>query len=348
MSLTEFSYYLRKFLPFFILFILFFLIIFYSFKIYFLYLENNKPKKQIIPSIFGKINRPNIKNSTSSAYFSFVLDNIEGRPVTTTDSAKVYFIPKPATKFGYREKIYLMAKNLGFDTEKINYKLIDNFAFFEEDNKKLKIDISNFNFFFESIPDLEYLASSSGNIPSEKKIEDNAVDFLLKMNRYPEELAKGERKIIYIKYDPSFETYVNVNNSKEANLVEVDFYRQYPDGVLVVSPNFFNSQNYVILMFSEDSYKVVKAQVAFFEKSDQYDIYPIKSAELAWDELLRGKGKVVAATKGEREIVIKDIIIGYYDSDEYQNFLQPVYVFLGENNFVAYLPAIVDSWSVEN
>lgn len=348
MSLTEVSYYLRKLLPFFILLILFFLIVFYSFKLYFLYLENNKPKSQIIPTVFGKINSPQIKNSTSSANFSFTLDNIEGRPVTTTDSAKVYFIPKPSTRFGYREKIYLMAKTLGFDTEKITHRLVDNFAFFEDSDKKLKIDISNFNFTFESIPEPNYLASSSANIPSEKKIEEEAIDFLKKINRYPEELIKGNRRIIYIKYNPGLGAYTNIDNIKEANLAEVDFYRQYPDDVPVVSPNFFNSQNYVILMFNENDYQVVKAQIAFFEKSDQYDIYPVKSAELAWDELLKGKARVVAATQGKRDIVIKQISIAYYDSDEYQSFLQPVYVFLGEDNFAAYLPAVVSSWLIEN
>lgn len=349
MSLTEVSYYLRKSFPFLIIFGLFFLIIFYSFKLYFLYLETNKPKEQIVPRIFGKISYPQIKNSTSSANFSFVLDNIEGRPVTTTDSAKVYFIPKQSARFGYREKIYLMAKNFGFDTDNINHRLVDNYAYFEDGEKKLKIDITNFNFNFESIPDPDYLASSSANIPNEKKIENIAIDFLKKVNRYPDELAKGITRIIYIKYNSGFESYVNVSSPNDANLAEVDFYRQYPDNVPVVSPNFFNSQNYVILMFSENDYKVVKSQIAFFEKSDtQYDIYPIKSAELAWDELLKGKGKVVAATKGKKEIIIKQINIAYYDSDEYQSFLQPVYVFLGEDNFAAYLPAIVDSWLIED
>ncbi|MCS6956828.1 MAG: hypothetical protein NZM02_03235, partial [Patescibacteria group bacterium] len=269
MSLTEVSYYLRKALPLLLIFGLFFLIIFYSFKLFFLYLETNKPKPTIVPKNFGRINAPEILNSTSSANFSFVLDNIEGKPITTTDSAKVYFIPKPSTRFGYREKIYLMAKTLGFDTEKINHRLVDNFAFFEDDVRKLKIDITNFNFTFESIPDKDYILTSQTYLPSEKEIENKAIDFLKKINRYPDELAKGTSKIIYIKYDPGLENYVNVEDKKNANLVEVDFYRQYPDEMPVFSPNFFNSQNYVILMFLDNNeYKVVKSQIAFFEKSD--------------------------------------------------------------------------------
>ncbi|MCX7955978.1 MAG: hypothetical protein N2593_02660 [Patescibacteria group bacterium] len=351
MSLTEVSYYLRKALPLLLIFGIFFLIIFYSFKLFLLYSELNKPKPAIAPKNFGRINAPEILDSTSSANFSFILDNIEGKPVTTTDSAKVYFVPKSSTRFGYREKIYLMAKTFGFDTEKNTHRLVDNFAFFEDDIKKLKIDITNFNFTFESIPNKNYILNYQTHIPSEKEIENKAIDFLRKINKYPDELAKGISKIIYIKYDPNFESYVNVENKKDANLIEVDFYRQYPDGVPVFSPKFFNSQNYVVLMFLNENndYQVIKSQIAFFEKSDsQYDIYPIKSAELAWEELIKGKGKVVAATLGKKDIVIKKIEIGYYDFDSYQSFLQPVYLFLGEDNFAAYVPAITSQWLIEN
>ncbi|GAB4218857.1 MAG: hypothetical protein Fur009_2060 [Candidatus Microgenomates bacterium] len=349
MTLTELSYYLRKFLPIAIIFGLFFLIIYYSFKLYFAYLEANKPKQIITPTVFGRIEAPIIKNATTSANFSFTLDNIEGRPVTTTDSAKVYFIPKPATRFGYREKVYLMAKTLAFDTN-ISYKLVDNFALFEQEKKKLKVDITNYNFTYESLPNPDTLINSQANIPNqEKEIIDKATDFLKKINRYPDELIKGTTHIVYVKYNPNLESYVNVSTAGDANLVEVDFFRQYPDGVAVVSPKFFNSQNYVVMMFDKNDYIVVKAQIAHFEKSDtQYDLYPVKSADLAWDELIKGKGKVVAATIGKKDIVIKDMYIAYYDSDEYQSFLQPVYVFLGDNDFVAYLPAISSSWLIDN
>ncbi|MCS6956503.1 MAG: hypothetical protein NZM02_01490, partial [Patescibacteria group bacterium] len=61
-----------------------------------------------------------------------------------------------------------------------------------------------------------------------------------------------------------------------------------------------------------------------------------------------GKGKVVAATLGKKDIVIKKIEIGYYDFDSYQSFLQPVYLFLGEDNFAAYVPAITSQWLIED
>jgi len=348
MTLTELSYQVRKLMPFFVLFVLIFLIVFYSFKLFFIYLELNKPKTIITPSLFGKINPPEIKESTSSANFIFTLDTVEGQPVTTTDSAKVYFLPKPATRFGYREKIYLMAKTFGFNTEETKYSLIDNVALFDDGKQTLSIDVSNFNFKYDGKPDSSFLAQGSFFIPSKKEIENKAIDFLKKIGRYPDELSKGTVNIIYLKYSPGLDAYINAKNRSEANLVEVDFYRPNPDEIPIVSPKFFNSQNYVIMLFKETGYEVVKSQIAFFEKSEtQVDLYPIKSADLAWEELRNGKGKVVAVRKGSKNIIIKKMFIGYFDPDVYQSFLQPVYVFLGDNDFVGYVPAIANQYLTE-
>lgn len=308
----------------------------------------NQPKSVITPSLFGKINPPEIKEATTSANFTFTLDTVEGQPVTTTDSAKVYFLPQPTTRFGYREKIYLMAKAFGFNTEEVKHKLAGNIALFDDGNQSLSINIANFNFKYDSKLKLSSLTLVSSFIPSKKEIENKAIDFLKKVGRYPDELAIGTTRIIYLKYDERLDSYVNVENRSEANLVEVDFYRADPDGISIVSPRFFNSQNYVIMLFTETGYEVIKSQIAFFEKSEsQVDLYPVKSAELAWEELKNGKGKVVAATQGKKNIVIKKISLGYFDPDAYQSFLQPVYVFLGDNNFVGYVPAISNQYLIE-
>ncbi|MCL4364114.1 hypothetical protein M1328_02640 [Patescibacteria group bacterium] len=349
MTLTELSYQVRKLLPFLVLFILVFLIIFYSFKLLFVYLEANQAKPPIVPTLFGKIDVPTVNEATSSANFKFTLDTIEGHPVTTTDSAKVFFLPKPATRFGYREKIYLMAQALGYDTQVTDYKLNGNLAVFDDGIHVLTINIGNFNFTYESKPDSSTLASSGTYIPSQTDVQNKAIDFLKGVGRYPEELATGTTNIIYLKYDPGLDTYTNVDNQYSANLVEVDFYRQNVDGIPVATPRFFTSQNYVIMQFNKDGYQVVKAQVAFFEKSDtQVDLYPVKTADVAWQELLDGKGIVVAATKGVRQISIKQMSIYYFDPDVYQSYLEPVYVFIGDNDFVAFVPAVTDQYLIGN
>jgi hypothetical protein len=341
MSLTELSYYFRKYLPYFILFCLIFLIFFYSIKLTLVYLESGKGTIIYTNQIFGPVSPPKIPESSSSAGLKFTLDTIEGAPIIATETAKIFFLPQLNPRFGYSEKIYLIAKNFGFDTTVIKHKLVDRIASFIDDEKTLKIDISNFNFTFDRKVNSEFFSSSQLTIPSKSEIENRAIDFLKKIGRYPDELGKGTTNITYLRFNPINQNFVNVEKSFGAQLVEVDFYRPSIDDYSIVTPKFFTSQNYVIMVFEGSDYKVIKSQIAFFEKSDeQVGVYPIKTGNQAWTEFNNGKGLVVAGTEGQKNIIIKSMKLGYFDPDIYQNYLQPVYVFLGDGNFVGYVPAV--------
>lgn len=341
MTLTELSYYFRKFLPYFVLFSLIFLIFFYSIKLTLIYLKSNQESVVETNLIFGKISPPEIPQSITSVGFKFTLDTIEGAPVTATETAKIFFLPKFNPRFGYSEKIYLIARSFGFDTTVVKHQLNDKIASFIDNKKTLKIDVSNFNFEFDRKIDDALLTNLELNIPSEIEIQNKAIDFLKKIGRYPDELAKGSTKVTYLKYNIGNANFINVERPDMAQLVEVDFQRPDIDNFDAVTPRFFTSQNYVIMLFEGKDYTIIKSQVAFFEKSDdQVGIYPIKTGDQAWAELNNGHGMVVAGTKDQKNIVIKSMKLGYLDPDIYQNYLQPVYVFLGEENFAAYVPAV--------
>lgn len=348
MSLTELSYYIRKYLPFAILFLLLFLIFFYAVKLFFVYLDLNKPKPLLINPIFNKIRRPVLHNASSSAKLNFTLDTIAGTPVTATDTAKVYFLPPYVVRFGYREKIYLMAKNLGFNTEEVKHQLNEQEkeAVFTDQDQELKIDIANFNFSysynFTNNPEI----FANAVFPSSKEIENKAINVLTSLDRYPEELSQGKTYLIYLSYDTASGTLVELTDPQTANAVEVDFYRPDLGDYRIVTPKFFNSQNYVVLTFNNDSsYKVLKAQVRFFEKSEeQVGIYPLKKGDQAWQELKSRQASIIYPTPTTGDIKIKEMFLGYFDPDTYQDYLQPVYVFLGSNNFVAYVPAVANEY----
>jgi len=58
-------------------------------------------------------------------------------------------------------------------------------------------------------------------------------------------------------------------------------------------------------------------------------------------------GKGYIANLGESQsgnIVIRNVSLAYYDADQPQNFLQPIYVFEGDNNFIGFVPAVSSQW----
>jgi len=345
MSLTELSNYVRRAIPFVVLFGLVFLIIFYSFKLFFIYMDANKVQTLNINPTFGKIDYPKLTEATASAGFNFILDTVEGAPIVATSTANVYFQPDSPTRFGYREKILLIAKSLGFNTDQTSYKLNAREATFDDGSRKLIINIGNFNFTYASDIKTNTFVTGSISLP-DTDIQNKAIDFLKLVGRYPDELAQGTTNVIYLKYDSVSGNFVNVERLLDASAVEVDFYRPSVNDIQMATPKFFNSQNYVIMNFKSDGTpNVIKSQIAFFEKSnEQFGIYPLKTGEQAWNQLKAGGGMVVAGREGVKDVTIKKMGLYYLDSDIYQTYLEPIYVFIGNNDFVAFVPAVSDDY----
>lgn len=353
MTLTELSYYFRKTAPFAILTLIVVFILYYSVQLLILIAQLNRPPEQAaqleINPVFNVIPRPILPESTPSANYTYTLDSIEGVPVTATSSAQVFFLPKSTATFGFRENIYVMAKTLGFNTELTKYDLNGNEAVFTEDNQTLKVDITNYNFTYEYTE----LAQDDGRLNDarmlgEEEILRRSKEILNSVGRYPGELARGRTNLIYLAFNPQTRGISVVETPESANLVEVDFYRPDIGEFPIVSPRYFNSQNYMILFFDSTGERVIRSQIRFFEKSEeQVGVYPIKTGEQAWEALRNGKGYVVSAAENVTDISIKRMFMGYLDPGTYQEYLQPVYVFLGENNFAAYVPALTDEWLTE-
>lgn len=352
MTLTQLSYYVRKFLPFGIIGILMMFIFFYVFKLLLIVGPTTTPTTVTYNTVFQKIKEPVFADATPSSKFKYILDTIDGQPVVASAAGFVYYLPPSTTRFGYRDKAVLMAKTLGIDTDTARYSLKnENTAQFLTDQQTFTVDITNFNFTYLYDPPASDPVFTDMQVPSPQAATVNATDFLKSMDRYPEELAQGKSNVVYLHLDPGTKNLSVVQKAEEANMVEVDFYRpDVEDTYPIVTPKYFNSPNYVVLVYNLKDFKILRAQVKFFEKStEQVGIYPLRSGEQAWKELQDGKGKIVVshASAKDNTIKIKQMFLGYYDPDNYQDYLEPVFVFLGEGNFAAYIPAVSKDWLAE-
>lgn len=349
MTLTELSYYFRKFLPFAAFGFVVLLIFFYSIKLLFLLFSLNQKEVLTINPIFKQIKPLVLKEeATTSAGFSFVLDTIEGQPITATQTAQVLLFPPAKFQFDYLPKVYLMAKTLGFDTEVIKHKLINNEAIFQDGKQKLSIDINTYNFRYDYDFRKDAEVVENAETPDADAAQNTAINFLKSIDRYPQDLALGKTNPVYMYYDKVASTAGIIDSPQEANMIEIDFYR--PDVALypAVAPSYFNSQNYVMLMPNRGSAKVISAQVRFFETSPtQIGVYPLISGQKAYENLLAGKGILISEGSGKKNITIKKMFLGYYDPDIYQDYYQPVYVFLGDDNFVSYVPAVSEKYLID-
>lgn len=71
----------------------------------------------------------------------------------------------------------------------------------------------------------------------------------------------------------------------------------------------------------------------------QVHTYPLRSVESAWQILQAGEAFIV--DKGTNDqAVIRNVSIGYFDDFEEQDYLQPIYVFTGDGDFMAFVSAL--------
>jgi hypothetical protein len=349
MSLTDVSYYARKFAPFAIFAFVVILIFFYSIKLLFLLFSLNQPKVTYINPIFKEIKPLFLKKeATTSAGFTFTLDTVAGQPITATETAQVFLFPPSKFQFDYISKVYLMAKMLGFDTEVVKHKLINNEAVFQDLTQRLAIDINTYNFRYDYDFRKDAKLVEEAETPDIEGSKNAAINFLKSIDRYPKELALGDITVIHMFYDKTASSAGVVASPQESNMIEVDFYRQKVDQYLPMSPTYFNSQNYVMLMTNKSGAKVVSAQIKFFETSPtQIGVYPLITGKRAYEMLLSGKGILVSGESGKKQISIKSMTLGYFDPDVYQDYYQPIYVFTGDNDFVSYVPAVSEKWLID-
>ena len=95
------------------------------------------------------------------------------------------------------------------------------------------------------------------------------------------------------------------------------------------------------MIFKDQNYKVIKSQIKYFDFDKQnFGIYPIKSGDEAFSDLTSGKGIIVSSGKNNNQISINQLLFGYFDPDSIQDYLQPIYIFLGKNGFAAYVSAV--------
>ncbi len=353
MTLSEFAYQIRvlgKLLAVFfgaaVLFVLMILVLIQSLK---------KPEQKTLAlnTTFGKIEKPLFEASLPYGKMKFALDTIDGDYPVTTPSANVYFIPENKATLAYLTRVEALAQSFGFDTAGVKSERInENWVKYEDAVRKLQIDIKNFHFHYLLKPssELQKLVEAT---PSARftLLEDHFLEVakqtLSSRNVYPAHLAAGKTNLVYLKYDLAQNKFVPAVAGDIPQAVRVDFFRK-DEKLPVVPPKYFESQNYVVMAPLEYYPQEVEVQFMSFDKLDEPGVYPLMSAKEAWERLKKGEVKTISvASQIEDSIKIKEIYLGYYDPLSYQKYFQPVFIFLGDQNYVGYIEAIRPEYLLE-
>ncbi|HNV44847.1 hypothetical protein KBB59_02110 [Candidatus Woesebacteria bacterium] len=260
------------------------------------------------------------------------------------DQMKVYFMPKPAVSLLTDEKVKEIAAKYGFifAPEIISGDLY-RFTKTQPLDTSLEINATYLNFSISSNylakPEL-LITDNTKRLPEEFEAVERVKNFLIEGGLMPKDVATSSGVISYKKslggeLTPALSLSDADFVTVDLNRVPIDDY--YPiytpageKGVIsaVISGAFTGSNSIV-----EVDYYYHEVDYSTFET------YPLRGVKSAWKMVQAGEGYIASGQNLERA-VIRSVELAYFDDFEYQPFLQPIYVFKGDDNFLAYVSAI--------
>lgn len=288
----------------------------------------------------------------------YVLDTKTGRlPKDLPDRLKVYRVVLPSPSPLAAERAKELAAKLGFSGEPEKLSSREFFWKNDDDARRLNLDITTGNFELKIAP--QSLANlSRGSPPSKAAAIEQAKNFLQSLGILTADYAEGRKESAYLAVDG--DEFKKVSSLSEAQLTRVDFYRTINDQP-ILTPNPYEGLVNVIL--SKDGPQVVTFH-SWPLDPEQSSTYPLKTAAEMWELVEDGQAKIVflGPLKGDpyasytpqspQTIFVREIYLSYFDSEKYQDYLQPIFVLEGlavtpkkqQLKFIAYVSAVADDW----
>ncbi len=289
-----------------------------------------------------------------------------GLPTNIPDRIPVYkFKPKPFN--------YLAGKEAKEDAEKLGFKESDLISDLKGNIYKwknirtggqLEIDINKKDLVMKTDLQSRSASFTKGNI-NWGGDKEYAQSLLRSFGRFDDLYNSGTSTVYLGKITQSDieETVI----SEEAQIAKVDFFRSI-NKYKVVGPDPKKGLLSLYVRKPENDL-LLNAPVieAYYNgiNPDSSASYPIISPAEAWQAVRSGLGVVTNATPRNfnhfknyspvrvEKILIDNIYIGYYETPEYQTFLQPIYVFEGKyttrgsegGSIAIYFPAILKEYT---
>ena len=343
MSLTQTAYVARNTIKFgsigIVAFSLLWMIATTGYKLY----KSNHPTYYAPTVKYGVLPKITFPEKTATAKkFTFELANDD--VPSFDDQLKVYIIYRPNTTFLALQEDTETAKLFGFKSDPTEVKT-GIYEFKDTtNNKTLTLNVLDGDFEITYPYASDQILLTESEVPNKARAVEIASSFLNSGKKLTDDLEKGEQVVSFWKIDSG--NLKAVSAQSEANAVRVDFYRKNFDNLSLLSSDFGQASVSVLMSGSTVEAKKIIG-VSFKDLNidrESYSTYPIKTGEKAIEDLKSGN-YWTAKDVANSEVTIRKMYLAYYEPTTLTNYLQPIFVFEGDNNFVAYVPAITDTYT---
>jgi hypothetical protein len=268
----------------------------------------------------------------------YVLETPDGNLPTFTDQLPIYFMPAATTNIGVLEEAKDKAKKLGFDPE--GRELVETVYVFDKVNIPSKLTLNIVTDIFSISYDISANPGIISGIPQGPEQSATVIKNFLNRGGFPNADLTGDVKHEYL--DLVNGQFVKVSSPSEARLARTSLFRKKlgtNNDIPSVTPDFTQSNVWFLRSGTGD---VLAGEYYYYPIDYQQNgTYPIKTADIAWEDLKAGGAFVANYGDNTNTITIRRVYLAYYDAGQYTEYYQPVVVFEGDNDFAAYVPAVI-------
>jgi hypothetical protein len=275
---------------------------------------------------------------------SYSLDTLTGYLPNFSDRTKVYEItPNQPTLLGLdktREKV----KNIGFSSSGVQMSE-DTYQWVSQDKalqRKIIMNIFSSDFtFYSSYLTEKALQTFSGADTSGRTVE-VAKKFLSDMSLFPQDIDENKTKINLFSIING--TLIPTSKITDTKIMEINFFQKDVNNLPIYYQEGKSSTIYFLIGKENNQLIVVDGRFFYKNISKTSSDYAIKTASEAYLELQNGEAYIANNQDGAEKVTIKKVLLGYYIGEKSQEFLMPIIVFEGDNNFIAYVSAVKNEW----
>lgn len=284
----------------------------------------------------------------------YTLETAQNRFPEFPDRAEVYYMPQAQQGLLSTDQGAVIAKELGFtgQPEQLN-QLVLRFKQAGIINETLDFNTVTNNFKYTT----DYLARPELQTGRQLATTFDAVSatksFFNRADLLPEDVEKNEGKVTFIKVVGGL--LQEAVSLSDAQLLYVELSRSNiggnPEennlGLQPIRSDGSSSTLRALVAMLSNGIRVVQAERDYFPVDYAVmETYPIRTANQAWTAFKAGEGSVASGTFGEKAVV-RNVELRYFESENYQKYFQPVYVFTGDNDFIGIVPAILPEWTTQ-
>jgi hypothetical protein len=344
-SLTEVSIMTRKIIRYSIYFVIFIFVARILFKAgKNIFLKIFPPAEPPATVTFGKLPTLPFPEKEKIGNISLTLETADGNLPVLPTQAKVFFMPKQSSHLLSLDIAKQNAQSLGFlpEGEAMNetlYKFISKNSF-----ATLQMDIVTGAF------SISYNLKADPS-PVERKPQSPEIlaafarSYLSSADLLPDDLT-GSTQNEFLKIEG--ENIVTALSLSDSDFVKIHFFRKNYEELPTVTNEPKKGNVWFMLSGSqEQERKIIAGEYHYFPVDEsQNSTYPLKTAQEAWSTLISGNAYIASYGQNKEgdSVKIRKVYLAYYDPGKAINFFQPVIVFEGDKDFVAYIPAVISDY----